>query len=95
MERVVQVKLSRLAEKQLEKLPKHIKKLFYIWITSLEENGMNTTRKISSYHDEPLKGNRYGQRSVRLNRAFRIIYSETPEGNILLIVIIEVNKHEY
>lgn len=95
MERVVQVKLSRLAEKQLEKLPKHIKKLFYIWITSLEENGMNATRKISSYHDEPLKGNRYGQRSVRLNRAFRIIYSETPEGNILLIVVIEVNKHEY
>lgn len=34
-----------------------------------------------------------GQRSVRLNKAYRVIYIETVEG--FEILIIEMNKHEH
>ncbi len=55
--------------------------------------GIHEVRKFKRYHDEPLKGNRVGQRSVRLNRAYRAIYVEL-ESEIEILVI-EVNKHEY
>jgi len=48
-----------------------------------------------TYHNEPLKGDRKGQRSVRLNKAYRVIYEETESGNVVLIGVQEVNKHEY
>ena len=34
-----------------------------------------------------------GQRSIRLNKAYRAIYQETTDG--LELLIIEVHKHEY
>jgi len=46
-------------------------------------------------HDEPLKEDRQGQRSIRLNRAYRAIYVERDEGEVELVEVIEVNKHEY
>ena len=47
------------------------------------------------YHDEALRGKRKGQRSIRLNRAYRAIYTIDKSGNINFIEILEVNKHEY
>jgi len=52
-------------------------------------------RKISGYHDEPLHGNRIGQRSIRLNKSYRAIYTELDSGEIHFIEIVEVNKHDY
>ena len=46
-----------------------------------------------SFHDEPLKGERKGQRSVRMNKAYRIIYVVIKDR--IHIELIEVNKHEY
>jgi proteic killer suppression protein len=48
-----------------------------------------------SSHDEPLKGDRQGQRSVRLNRAYRAIYVEREDDEVALVDVIEVNKHGY
>jgi proteic killer suppression protein len=48
-------------------------------------------RRIPGYHDEPLKGKRKSQRSVRLNRSYRLIYTESD----MTILVLEVNKHEY
>lgn len=45
-------------------------------------------------HDEPLKGNRKGQRSIRLNRHYRAIYVIKKE-TIEFVEIQEVTKHEY
>lgn len=59
------------------------------------EEGIEEIRKISGYHDEPLKGKRKGQRSVRLNRAYRVIYLENESITLLEILVEEVNKHEY
>ena len=58
-------------------------------------HGLNETRKIPGYHDEPLKGKRAGQRSIRLNRAYRAIYTVEKDGTIKFVEILEVNKHEY
>jgi len=57
--------------------------------------GLEEVRKLSGYHDEPLKGERKGQRSVRLNRAYRVIYSEDKNGEIHIVNILEISKHEY
>lgn len=51
-------------------------------------------RKITSFHDEPLTGNRQGQRSIRLNRQWRAIYCIHENGNIY-IEILEVTPHDY
>lgn len=87
------VLVTRGVEKQLRKLPKNIRNAFAYWVESLEMFGTSVIRRIPGYHDEPLKGDRRGQRSVRLNKSYRVIYIEVKEG--IEITVIEVNKHEY
>lgn len=81
--------------KQLRKLPFYIKQAVAVWIASVEEEGLRAVRRLSGYHDEPLKGKRKGQRSVRLNKAYRLIYEVNDKGEISILTILEVNKHEY
>lgn len=87
--------LTKFAEKQLKKLPRNIVAAYYSWVRTVEIDGIRKTRTLPGYHDEPLKGNRKGQRSVCLNKAYRVIYEETEPGNVILIGVQEVNKHEY
>ncbi|MBC7713053.1 MAG: type II toxin-antitoxin system mRNA interferase toxin, RelE/StbE family [Rhizobacter sp.] len=95
MLREININFSSVAKKQIKKLPKNIVEAIEIWATSLYEVGLNKTRMKSGYHDEPLKGKREGQRSIRLNRSYRLIYEETVDGLVIYIIVIEVNKHEY
>lgn len=88
------VKLDNV-QKQLKKLPAHIKKKLFSWTQTVEYFGIHHARKIKGYHDEPLKGKRLGQRSIRLSRQYRAIYRENKNGTINLIIIEEVSKHEY
>lgn len=60
---------------------------------SVKKYGLMRMRFIPGHRDEPLKGKRKGQRSVRLNRGYRLIYVEL-EG-VVHIQVLEVNKHEY
>lgn len=82
-------------EKQLKKLPSFIYLKLLAWAKSVELKGLREIRKIPGYHDEPLKGTRQGQRSIRLSKGYRAIYTEEADGKINLIIIEEVNKHEY
>lgn len=52
-------------------------------------------RRIPSFHDEPLKGQRKGQRSIRLSRAHRAIYVVRIKGDVQYLSVEEVSKHEY
>ncbi len=90
-----QVIISQFAEKQLKRIPTHINEHVYYWAKSVEIQGSWAVRKLSGYHDEPLKGKRSGQRSIRLNRAYRLIYEKDEQGEVLVIGVMEVNKHEY
>lgn len=86
---------GRSVEKQLDRIPAIIVGKFRIWVALLEESGLREVRKSKGFHDEPLKGKRQGQRSIRLNRAYRAIYIERGSGEVELVEVIEVNKHEY
>lgn len=89
------VELTKQAQKDLIKVPIFIKNKLLLWVDSVERIGINQVRKTPGFHDEPLKGVRSGQRSIRLNKAYRAIYVETKAKEIHIISIIEVNKHEY
>lgn len=65
------------------------------WALRVEMIGIEETRKIPSFHDEPLKGDRSGQRSIRLNRSYRAFYEIRENNEIILVDVVEVNKHEY
>lgn len=89
------VVLSEHAQKNLQKSPERIESKLVSWIRTLKLQGLEETRRITGYHDEPLKGARFGQRSVRLNRSYRAIYEVTEQNDVRIIEIKEVTKHEY
>ena len=62
--------------KVLEKLPKYILEKFGFWEQSVNQLGIEKVRESKGFHDEPLKGIRDGQRSVRLSKSYRVIYVE-------------------
>ena len=89
-----EVHLSKQAKKDLKKIPRSILKKFKLWTEAIREIGLEETRKSKGFHDEPLKGKRKGQHSVRLNRAYRAIYC-IEHGIVKFIEVLEVNRHEY
>jgi proteic killer suppression protein len=89
-----QVELSSNAKKDIKKAPKHIVVKLLSWIDSVEEYGLAITSKIKGYNDEPLKGKRKGQRSIRLSKAYRAIYVIKGD-EIEFVLIEEVDKHDY
>lgn len=89
------VTYSRFAEKQLNKVPKYIKEALYLWAATVHKIGLEEVRKIKGYHDEPLLGERWGQRSIKLNRSYRAIYEQKDDKELILISVVEVNKHDY
>ena len=89
------VTLTRNAEKQLRKVPRHVAVKLKAWVEIVGKQGLEGVRKIPGFHDEPLAGPRYGQRSIRLSRAYRAIYQIHNDEDCSLASIEEVNKHEY
>ena len=79
----------------------HIVRNLQKWALQVEELGIEEIRKIPGYHDEPLRGDREGQRSVRLSRSYRAFYIEysendqTQQESINIVSVEEVSKHDY
>ncbi len=90
-----QVIWGKRVAKQLDRLPDRIEKKFHAWVKYVSLVGLRETRKRPGFHDEPLAGDRAGQRSIRLNSAYRAIYVELLNGRIEMMEVIEVNKHDY
>lgn len=82
-------------QKQLEEVPQVIAKKFYAWVAAIRIAGVRSVRTRPGFHDEPLRWDRKGQRSVRLNQAWRAIYVERQDGSLELIEVIEVTHHGY
>lgn len=61
----IEVHLSQLAVKQIQKVPRIIKEAILRWIDSVERFGLNETKRLGG------KG-----RSVFLNRSWRLYYIE-------------------
>ncbi|OGT49020.1 MAG: hypothetical protein A3E82_08760 [Gammaproteobacteria bacterium RIFCSPHIGHO2_12_FULL_38_11] len=95
MKDIFDVKLSAKANKDLKKIPLPIAVKLQAWIEAVGHQGLNEVRKIPGYHDEPLLGKWKGQRSIRLNIAYRAIYIVNKDGVIHFVEIREINKHDY
>lgn len=88
------VVLSRAVEKALRRLPERIVDKLFAWILAVEIRGLEEVRRVPGYHDEPLHGQRAGQRSIRLSRAYRAIY-RVVGTDVEFVRVEEVNKHDY
>ncbi|HEX7478909.1 MAG TPA: hypothetical protein VF331_13975 [Polyangiales bacterium] len=90
------VEITRSAKKDLRGCPRHVRVKLAAWVVSIESIGLEQTRRLGGkgLHDEALAGDREGQRSVRLNRGYRAFYV-IKDGEVQLVSVIEVNKHEY
>lgn len=89
------VEFTKFAGKQIEKLPRSIKEAVFLWRDAVERIGLPDVRRAKGYHDEPLKGQRKGERSIRLSRSYRLIYREDNQTDVVIVGVQEVNKHEY
>lgn len=88
------VELSSLVKKQLKKLPIHIVVSFQNWVEDVEERGLEEVRKVPGYHDEPLRGELKGFRSIRLSRSYRAYY-HVVDGQVKFVNVERIDKHEY
>lgn len=91
----MEVRITKKAAKALRKAPKHVVRKLKVWKDRVEVEGIEQVRKTPGYHDEPLQGQRKGQRSIRLSQQYRAFYIEGEDGTIRFVSIIEVNPHEY
>lgn len=90
---IKQVDISDGAKKQLKKVPVYVAEKLAAWVQAVEKQGLDEVRKLPGYHDEPLKGKRAGQRSIRLSKAYRAIYKIVNGG--VEVEVLEVSKHDY
>lgn len=89
------VTLSVRAKKDLRRCPVFIVRKFIAWVSAVQLDGLEETRRLPGYHDEPLHGEWKGYRSIRLNRSYRAIYSIQDDGLVEFVQVETVNKHEY
>ena len=92
---IAEVEISRRAQKQLKKVPRQIVRNLQVWVQAIMAVGLEEVRKIPGYHDEPLKGDRLGQRSIRLSRSYRAIYEIKADNTVRFVSVEEVSKHAY
>lgn len=92
---MAQVVLTDNARKDLKKIPIHIFRKFEFWVKQVTIEGILQVRKIPGFHDEPLKGERKGQRSIRLSRTYRAVYRIVDDQKVELVQVEEIHKHEY
>jgi proteic killer suppression protein len=89
------VEISGNAENDLRSIPFYLAEKLEAWVGLLRATSVEKARSIPGFHDEPLQGKRFGQRSIRLNHAYRAIYRICHDEVGKFILIEEVNKHDY
>ena len=89
------IELTKAAKKGFEKAPIQAKAKFLAWSLAVEEQGLAKVRLQKGYHDEPLRGQLKGLRSIRLNDQWRAFYVVKADGLIELIEVTEINPHAY
>lgn len=92
----IEIKITKTAQKEILKAPKEIQEKVSSWVDSVLTIGLDATRKQggNGLHDEPLKGNLAGMRSIRLNKAWRLIYT-VEKGKVSVLVILSLTPHKY
>jgi proteic killer suppression protein len=65
------------------------------WVGSVQTVGLEVTRRNPGFHDEPLRGEWAGYRSIRLSLSYRAIYTLKDDGAVEFALVETVNKHKY
>ena len=92
---ISRARISARARRQLRRVPQHVVDKLLAWVEAVENDGLEATRRVPGYHDEPLKGKRRGQRSIRLSRQWRAIYEIDADRRAQLVSVEEVTPHDY
>ena len=93
---ITTVVLDAAVQKALPKLPLNVRAKLLGWVLSVQSDGLENVRKAPGFHDEPLKGKRAGQRSVRLSRTYCALYRiERNAVRVEIVRVFDVNKHDY
>jgi proteic killer suppression protein len=88
------IQLTDKFKKQIKKMPSFIIDSAQAWIDSVNEIGLDKTNALPGYRAHHLKGLRKGERSVSLNKAYRIIFT-VDNGEVQVVCVREISKHEY
>ena len=75
------------------KLPLAVVEKYELWKEVVGEHGPAKLRELPGFRDEMLKGERFGERSSRLSRQYRVIY--TVEQSIVTVNVLEITPHKY
>ncbi|MCC7385544.1 MAG: type II toxin-antitoxin system RelE/ParE family toxin [Deltaproteobacteria bacterium] len=92
---IVRVVLTKRAQRDTRGLPHHVVDKLATWVKAVQLRGLEEVRRIPGYHDEPLRGERRGQRSIRLSLQYRAIYRVQNDGRVEFVSVEEVHKHDY
>ncbi len=95
MNLIRRVELSARATKDLRRVPAQVLDKLELWVRMVEMTGLAEVRRIPGFHDEPLKWNRKGQRSIRLSLLWRAIYEIAKDGSVEFVRVEEVTPHKY
>jgi len=87
--------ITKHAQKDLKKIPRHILIQFDLWVEIIETEGYKAMQKIKGYKDHGLIGDRKGQRSSYLSKSWRVIYTLDDKTNSIKVEVLEVNHHDY
>lgn len=75
------------------KLPPQVLKKYELWKDIVFRHGPEKLREFPGFHDEALLGERAGQRSSRLSKQYRFIYSV--EREVVTVYVLEITPDEY
>jgi toxin HigB-1 len=93
------VELSKETEKLIKKnqIPVNILESAFVWVDKVESLGLEKVREEGGkgLHDEPVKGDSNGKRSIRLNKAWRLYYTVNENGEVIIVTVERIDKHKY
>ena len=81
--------------KALKKVPHFIGDKVQIWADMVEKEGLFAVQKVPGFRDHSLKGERKDQRSVYLNKQWRLIYTTNKKTEVTIVTVEEVMPHDY
>lgn len=91
---MTEVRESKTFAKQISKAEGHVKVKYFTWYESVKSRGLLSVQKEIVWKDHELKGDRKGQRSIKLGGKWRAIYIILND-EIEIIEMQELTPHDY
>jgi len=88
----MEIYLSKKAQKDIRKAPKHVLVALDRWVVFVKTFGILLAQEEGAFKDKPLQGKLFGYRSIRLNHQWRAIYHPSSRE---LVELVRVTPHDY